>query len=250
MLSWLSPELVWGLVPRFVGVLFIIAFGSLIPQLSALIGSRGLGPITRRLDMARREFPGLRRFLEFPTLLWIDSSDRTLRVMPWLGVACGVLCVYGGPLSPWAHGLGWLLWLSLEPAMLIFPWDTMLQEVGFLSIFLPAVHALPRLEASSLPYPAVAFMVRFLVLRLMLGFGKVKFIGTTRQDALYLRGFFVWGTSPTPLSWYGHHLPAWLLRSMLGFMFVAEVIAPALGFFSGPLRLVAFALLASLIARV
>jgi hypothetical protein len=251
MFEWsIAPELVWGLIPRLVGVLYIIAFGSLAPQLRTLIGSRGLGPVKPRLEMARRDYPGLRRFLDFPTLLWINSSDRSLTIMPWLGVACGAVCVYGGPLAPWAHALGWLLWLSLEPAMLIFPWDTMLQEVGFLSLFLPGVEALPKLTAESLPYPAVAFMFRFLVLRLMLGFGKVKFIGTKREDSLYLRGFFVWGTSPTPLSWFAHHLPAWLLRSMLGFMFVAEVIAPMLGFFAGPLRLISFALLAALMIGI
>jgi hypothetical protein len=243
--SLIAPALVWGLVPRLIGVLYIIAFGSLIPQLTALIGSEGLGPIGMRLDRARRDFPGLRRFVDFPTLLWISSNDRTLRVIPWLGVAGGLICVYGGPCAPWAQGFCALLWLSLEPAMLIFPWDTMLQEAGFLTLFLPNVQPLPALEAVSAPYPAAAFMVRFLVLRLMFGFGKVKFVGSRKQDALYLRGFFVW-CAPTRLGLLAHHWPAWLLRGFLGFMFAAEVIAPVLGFFTGPLRLVSFAMLVSL----
>lgn len=244
-----SPEIVWGVLPRLIGVLFIIAFGSLVPQLTAMIGSRGLGPITRRLEQVRRDYPGMRRFHMYPTLLWLNSSDRTLQIIPWLGVACGAVCIYGGPLSPFAHIAGWLLWLSLEPALLIFPWDTMLQEVAFLSIFLPTAKALPSLEASTLPYPAVAFMFRFLVLRLMLGFGKVKFLGSKRDDALYLRGFFAW-SAITPVAWYAHHLPAFLLRAMLAFMFVGEVIAPILGFFTGPLRLVSFAFLTSLMVAI
>ena len=34
------------------------------------------------------------------------------------GIACGALCVVGGPLDFWAHLMAWLLWLALEPAAL------------------------------------------------------------------------------------------------------------------------------------
>ena len=115
----LPPELVWGLVPRFVGVVYIIAFAGLLPQLLALIGGTGLGPMPPRLAAAKRDFPGWRRFHSFPTLLWLNSSDFTLRLLPSLGIAAGALCVYGGPLAPAAHFCAWLIWLSLEPLGLI-----------------------------------------------------------------------------------------------------------------------------------
>jgi hypothetical protein len=245
-----APELIWGLIPRFVGIIYMIAFGAIAPQLLGMIGTRGLGPIQQRLAAAKRDFPGPRRFFNFPTILWWWNSDTALRIIPWLGVAAGAFCVYGGPYAIYAHALAWLLWLSLEPAALIFPWDTMLQEAGFIALFLPAVEPLPSLEASALPWPSVAFMFRWFVLRLMLGFAKVKFIGTTKGDQLYLRGFFVWAPSPTPLAWYGHHLPAWMLRAMVHFMFVAEAIAPLLGLFAGPVRLVSFALLLGLMIGI
>jgi hypothetical protein len=182
-------------------------------------------------------------------VLWLSHSDRTLRIIPWLGIAAGAVCVYGGPLAPAAHVLDWILWLSLEPALLIFPWDTMLQEAGFLSLLLPNVEALPNLNVSTLPYPAVAFLFRFFVLRLMLGFGKVKFLGSKRDDALYLRGFFAW-SAVTPLAWFAHHLPAFVLRAMLYGMFVCEVIAPLLGFFAGTPRLISFAMLTGLMVAI
>jgi hypothetical protein len=245
----LPPELVWGLVPRFIGVIYIIAFAALLPQLPTLIGSTGLGPMPVRLAAYKRDFPGLRRFHSFPTLFWLNSSDTMVRLMPVLGIAAGALCVYGGPLAPFAHFSAWLLWLSLEPAMLIFPWDTMLQEAGFLALFLPNVEPLPQLTSSSLPYPSVAFVFRFFVLRLMLGFGKVKFLGSKRDDSLYLKGFFAW-SSVTPLAWMAHHLPAWILRLMLYGMFVSEVVAPMLGFFAGPTRLLSFAMLVGLMVAI
>jgi hypothetical protein len=248
--SVLPPELVWGLIPRFVGVLHVLAFASLIPQVELMLGSRGLVPAPERLARIRRDFPGLRRFFEYPTVLWLCSSDRAVRTIPWLGVLCGLCAIVGGPVGYAALALAWLLWLSLESAALIFPWDTMLQEVGFLVLFVPVAPLLPSVAASELPLPTVAFMFRWLVLRLMWGFGKLKFIGAKKDDALYLRGFFVWMPSPTRLAWFGHHAPQWMLRNMLYFMFAAEVIAPLLGFFSGPLRLVSFALLTGLMLGI
>jgi len=73
--------------------------------------------------------------------------------------------VFGGSLAPYAHAAAWLLWLSLEPCTLIFPWDTMLMAAGFLTLFLPTVPALPELTVSTLPYPSVSFIIRFFVSR-------------------------------------------------------------------------------------
>jgi Lipase maturation factor len=109
----------------------------------------------------------------------------------------------------------------------------MLEEIGFLVLFLPATQLLLDVRASALPLSSVAFMLRWFVLRLLFGFGKEKFIGARKSDLLYLRGFFVWMPPPTPLGWLAHHAPAWALRSMLGFMLCAEVIAPVLGLSRG-----------------
>lgn len=246
----LAPELVWGLIPRFVGFLYVLAFAALAPQVGVTLSSRGLIPIARRLDRVRGDFPGLRRLLEYPSVMWLSASDRTLHALPWIGVACGLLAIYGGPFGYAALVLAWLIWLSFEPAGLIFPWDTMLQEVGFLVLFVPLAPALPELHASALPLPTVAFMFRWLVLRLMLGFGKLKFIGSKREDKLFLQGFFVWLPLPTPLAWYAHHAPRFVLKLSLAFMFFAEVVAPILGFFTGPLRLVSFATLSALMVGI
>jgi hypothetical protein len=250
MLELLTAELVWGLIPRFVGVIYLLAFGALIPQHEVMPGARRLAPLGLLRARIRRDFPGVRRYFEFPTLLWLSDGELTQRGLLWLGALCGAYAVYGGPYAFYALLLAWIVWLSIEPRGLIFPWDTMLQEVGFLVLFLPAGRALPSLLASALPLPSVAFVFRWFVLRLVLGFGKDKFVGTTKQDLLYLRGFFVWMPLPTPLGWYAHHAPAWFLRASLGFMFFAEIVAPVLGLFAGPLRVVAFVSLVALMAGI
>jgi hypothetical protein len=246
----LAPQLVWGLFPRLVGVIYILGFGALIPQIRVLCGSTGYIPIHDWLSRVRRDFPGLRRFFDYPTLLWLNDSEWMVRAMPVAGVLCGLGAIYGGALGFWSLLLGWMLWLSLEPAGIIFPWDTMLMEVGFLALFLPGTEPLPGLEASALPLPSVAFMVRWLVLRLMVGFGKEKFLSVTKSDLLYLRGFFVWMPLPTSLGWRGHHAPPWFLKASLAFMFFAEIIAPVLGLFAGPLRLASFVAMVGLMAGI
>ncbi len=248
--SGLAPELVWGLVPRFVGLLYVLAFGALSFQIVGIIGTRGAAPLPARLAATRRDFPGIRRFFEFPTVFWFNASDAMLRLVPLVGVACGLAAMYGGAIGYAGLALGWLLWLSVEPAGLIFPWDTMLQEAGFLALFTPWVEPLPALVTSALPLPTVTFMFRWLVLRLMLGFAKVKFIGTEQGDSMYLRGFLIWAPLPTPLAWWGHHAPRWVLKASLAFMFVAEAIAPVLGFFEGAPRVISFALLTALMLGI
>jgi hypothetical protein len=208
------------------------------------------GALLELAQRLRRDFPGLRRFIEFPSFMWLSNSELTLRAAPIVGTLAGVCAIVGGPFGTWGLVVGWILWLSLETRGLIFPWDTMLQEVGFLVLFLPATQLLPDLRASALPLPSVAFALRWFVLRLMLGFGKEKFLGARKSDQLYLRGFFVWMPLPTPLGWLAHHAPAWMLRGMLAFMAFAEVVAPILGLFAGPLRLVSFAALVMLMVGI
>jgi hypothetical protein len=252
-MSWsgMDPELVWGLIPRFVGMLYIVAFATLIPQHYLMPGGSSYWPISEVHARMRRDLPGIRRFFDFPSLLWLNSSDFTLQLMPWVGLVCGAIAVYGGPYAFYALILAWMLWLSLEYRGLIFPWDTMLQEVGFLILFVPTVDPLPSWHTSTLPLPSVAFMMRWFVIRLMWGFGKEKFIGAnSKSDLLYLRGFMVWMPLPNPLGWLAHHLPAQALRAMYVFMFVAEVIAPFLGFFTGPVRVVSWVIMSSLMLGI
>ena len=71
-----------------------------------------------RLSRRVRAIPpsGIRRFFEFPTVFWLHASDSTIRLVPWLGVFAGVLACYGGPIGYVGLVLGWMLWLSVEPA--------------------------------------------------------------------------------------------------------------------------------------
>jgi Lipase maturation factor len=245
-----SPALIWGLVPRIVSVLFVIAFASLAGQVLGLVGSRGISPAAAQLEAMRNNFPGLRRFVRLPTLLWLSCSDRTLWALPRLGMLLGAYAAYGGPGSSLALGVCWAIYLSLDVCALMFPWDCLLLEAGFLTLFLPALPALPVLEAQVLPLPMAAFAFRFLLVRLMWGFAKLKFIGTKPGDSLYLRGFLAWMPICTPLGFRLQHAPAWLLRVAYAFMWYVEVICPGFVFFRGIPRVLAALGLSSLMAGI
>lgn len=235
----LSPELAWGLFIRSLGLIFLISFLSLSVQIVRGAGREGGMPIARRLAKIREDFPGPRRFLYFPTLLWISDRDGMLRLLTLVGIAASVLVIYGGEHSFWALLACYVCYLSLDMAIgLIFPWDCMLFEATLLALFLPPTHALPNLEAVAAPAPILSWAYRLLIFRLMFGFGKQKFMGATLKDMAYLRGFLVAQPLPNVLGWYAQKAPLWMLQGLVIFMFLVEVPIAFFAFFPGDLSII------------
>lgn len=245
-----GPLFIWGLVSRSIGLTLLIAFVSIAPQVIALAGRNGLLPIAEALRAQERDFPSWRRFIYFPSLLWINSSDRMLRALVALGVVASASIVIGGPQVPWAFALCYLVYLSLDRALcLIYPWESALFEAAFWGAFLPATALLPQLESMSAPHPAAAWAFRLLAFRVLFGFGKHKFLGATLQDRTFLRGFFILQPLPTQLGWLSHSLPLRVHVLGLVALFVLELIAPFTVFAPGPLtELTAFAVIGLMIA--
>ena len=245
MAGWLAldPLLVWGLLPRGLGLVFLISFVSLSFQVLPFAGAQGAMPIARTLACIRRDFPSWRRCYYFPTLLWLCASDRMLRALTYVGFGAALGVVIGGPWSRVALLLCYLCYLSLDLAMaLIFPWDCLLFECTLLALLLPATHGLPELGAVAAPVPALCWAYRLLLFRLLLGFGKQKFLGSRAKDLAYLKGFLVNQPLPSKLGWYAQKLPLPLLEAAVLFMFVVEVPAAFLALAPGPLSLVCAAL--------
>lgn len=235
----LDPLLVWGLFPRALGIVFLISFVSLLPQVGPIAGETGMVPIGRRLGRMREHF-GWRAVLYVPTLLWIDSRDATLKLLTVLGIGASIWAIVGGPGAWLALPLCWLLYVSLDAAIgLVFPWDALLLEASFFAIFLPPTLALPELAAVAAPAPAIAWVYRLLIFRVLFGFGKLKFFGSKPEDLDYLKGFLLNQPLPSPLGWLAQGLPVALLKLAMIFMFVVELIVPFFVFFPGTLSIVA-----------
>lgn len=228
-----SPLLIWGWFTRGVGLVFFASFASLSLQVLPIAGSSGIAPFAPTLRAMRRDF-GRRALGYFPTLLWLNESDAALQWIPRVGMAAGLLVIAGGPLSPVALALCYVLYLSLDrPMGLVYPWDSLLCEVGFWGMFLPPLQWLPQLQATAAPAPALAWVFRILLFRVMFGFGKQKFLGTSARDSGFLQGFYIRQPLPTVAGWYAHRLPMVVHRAALLIMFFIEVPLPFAVFVPG-----------------
>lgn len=225
------------LFPRLLGVVYLVAFASLLSQVLGLYGSRGILPVAEYLQ-AVRDAVGNDCYRICPTLFWFRCSDTSLAVGCLLGVALSLLLAAGfGPI-PLLIPL-WVLYLSYTSAgqeFLSYQWDALLLETGFMTIFLPLAQDAP---------PVVVFAYRFFLFRFMLSSGLVKLMSGDRTwRDLSAMEYHYW-TQPLPnrVAWYVGHLPPVVQRfSTLATLFL-ELAVPflALGAQSG--RLAGFCLL-------
>lgn len=236
----LSTELLWGLFTRSLGIIYIIAFISMFKNVLFFSGSNGIIPLENLLKRIRSDFPSWKRFLYFPTLLWISARDSALRSFLLIGIASAVLVIYGGSLSPYALLICWLVFLSYDIVFdMRFPWECLLFEAGFLALFLPALDALPQFTMQEAPMPLLSFAYRWLVFRVLIGFGKIKFSKGWREHLDYIKHFLIIQPIPSPIGWYLYHLPLILFKTALYALFFVEIIAPFMVFFNGIPRLIA-----------
>src|SRR2546421_7040551 len=133
-----SYELTRWVFLRALGVVYLIAFLSLWPQLRGLIGPQGILPAQDLLAAARRQLGG-ERFHLVPTLFWIDGGPTALHLACALGVFCSVLLILNVAPLPSLVFL-WVLYLSLAAVgreFLAYQWDVLLLEAGVLAMLFP-----------------------------------------------------------------------------------------------------------------
>ncbi len=215
--------------PKLLGAIFAIAFASMLPQIAGLIGSNGILPAAQFLTRAAESF-GASRYWHFPTVFWLGSSDLALRLVCAAGIVSAVLLI-AGVQQRGALIVCYVLYLSLVTVgqdFLSFQWDILLLEAGFLAIFLGYS-------------PAIVWMFRWLLFRLMLLSGAVKLLSgdPAWRTLTALQFHYQTQPLPTPLAWYAQQLPAWFQRASVAAMFAIELGAPFLIF--APRRLRVFA---------
>jgi hypothetical protein len=228
---------------RGLGLVYLTAFLSAWVQIHGLVGSRGIVPVADYL--AARQRHGLGSFAEFPTLCWLDASDRSLSLQCAAGVGLSCLVVLGVAPAP-ALALLWLLHLSITTAGNLFfayQWDTLLQETGLLAIFYAPATLLPRATRETQPSRLVRWLLLWLLFRLIFGSGISKLMShdPTWRDLTALQ--FHYETQPLPpwTAWYAHQLPGVLQRFSCLLTLVIELLVPWFVLGSRRCRLVMFA---------
>ncbi len=214
---------------RVLAVIYAIAFGSLIGQITGLLGARGILPVGDYLK-AVTEGSGGMRFFYVPTLFWINASDAALVGVCWAGVVVAAMVLLGF-FERAGLAVLFVLYLSLSAAgqeFLSFQWDALLIEAGFLAIF----------SGNS---RVIVWLFRWLVFRLMFLSGAVKVLShDPTWRGLTAMSFHYW-TQPLPnrIAWYMAQLPGWFQGMSTGMVLGIELGIPFLIF--GPRRMRIFA---------
>jgi hypothetical protein len=211
---------------RLLGVVFAVAFASLLPQLPGLVGSQGILPVSETLrSIASDPALGPNRFWILPTLCWISSSNAFVLGLAVAGLLVSAALALELGTVPCLIAL-WALYLSLAAVcreFLWFQWDGLLLEAAFLGMFL-----LPRGE----PSRGAVRSTRWLLFRLLVASAAVKLTSgdSAWRDLTALRYHYETQPIPTPVAWYFHQLPLALHRACAGITFLVEGLVPVLIF--------------------
>jgi hypothetical protein len=236
-------------VLRLLGLIYLMAFLTLVSQGPALIGRNGLLPVSDLLDDVVAQL-GSRAagFWELPSLFWLADSDVALLAAGWVGVALSLLVLAG-----YANALILLTLCLLQisianvgQSFYAFGWELQLVETGFLCVFL-----CPLLDGRPFPRrppPAmVIWLLRWLAVRIMWGAGLIKLRGDPCwQDLTCLDFHFETQPVPSPLTLLFHALPPWAHKGGVLFNYLVELAAPFFVFGTRPMRYAAGALMVSL----
>ena len=221
---------------RLLAVIYLIAFVSLGVQILGLVGSHGILPAGDYLERLHARF-GNDAYWRFPTLAWLDSSDRFLQLLCWGGAGVSVLVILRIAPGPLLFLL-WVIYMSLYrvgQTFLSFQWDLLLLEAGFLGILFASWKPWPRLSTDSRPSPLVRWMIVWLLFRLMFSSGVVKLLDESDTNPTWanltaLDYHYETQCIPNAGAWYAHHLPDWFQKFSVLSMFAIEIGAPFLFF--------------------
>ncbi len=214
---------------RLLGLVYLVAFASLAPQILGLIGADGLLPAAGYLDRAH-ELWGAAAYYRLPTLLWLGSSDSFLVGVCWVGMALSVAAMAG--IVPRAvFPALWVCYLALVVAgqdFLAFQWDVLLLETGLLAaVYSPAASRM-RLGAGHEPRAAERWLVWGLAFKLTFLSGVTKLLSgdATWRGLTALAYHYETQPIPTWLGWYAHNAPEWFGTLAIGVMFFIELVVP------------------------
>ena len=227
---------------RSIGLIYFSAFFALLFQIRGLIGSQGILPVADYLQSLSG--PTLLRLWFAPTLLWMNSSDRMLMTLCWIGlIASVILFLNVGPRAMLV--ICFLCFLSFVTAAQDFSSyqsDGMLLEAGFLSIFLAPSGFLPGWGAKHPPMRAAILLLLWEWFRIYFESGVVKLASgdPTWRNFTAMYEYYQNGPLPTWIGWYLQHLPHWFHIATAAMTLIMELLLVWLVFLSRRWRIICF----------
>ncbi len=230
------------MILRLLGVIYAVAFLVAINQILPLIGSNGLLPVNIYLHRITEAVGSAGAgFMRLPSIFWFGHSDNTLLIFAWIGFALSLVVIAGYANVPILFIL-WFLYMSfvhVGQEWYGYGWEIQLTETGFLAIFLCPLWDARPFPKRTPPFPIIV-LFRWLIFRIMLGAGLIKF----RGDEIWRNGtalYYHFETQPLPgpLSRWFHFLPRAFLKAGVWFNWLAELAAPFFVFRPRIARLIA-----------
>jgi hypothetical protein len=201
----------WIFLRALAGIYFS-AFFSLLFQIEALNGPRGILPADRFL-IAVRGAMGSLRFWYAPTLFWLSSGSHMMIAIVWIGLISSVaaLCNLWPRLSLFICFVCFLSFVSAAQAFSSYQSDSMLLEAGFLALFFAPRGALPGWGISKPASRASLFLLEWEWFRIYFESGLVKLLSgdTQWRNLTAMDEYYQNGPLPTWIGWYIEHLPHW-----------------------------------------
>jgi predicted DCC family thiol-disulfide oxidoreductase YuxK len=229
---------------RLLGIVFLIAFLSLLAQITLLVGERGL----LSADAYFRAVP----WLAAPSLFRLGASDAALRAGGITGAVLSLGLVFG--IAPrWCLIALWALYLSFVHAgqeFFAFQWDNLLLESALFALLVAPPGLRPRYAPS--PHPVAVFLMLWLLFRLHVESGLAKLLlgDPTWRDLSAMASYYETAPLPTPLAWWAHQMPLWAHRLCGAYVYAAELVLPFFLWASAPLRALAFGALVAMQASI
>jgi lipase maturation factor 1 len=228
---------------RAVGVIYFSAFYSLAFQIRGLLGPDGLLPAGEYLKTVAKYFSAA-RYWYAPTLLWLDSSDRALMILCWLGMIASLLLV----LNSWPRGtlaVCFILFLSFVTAAQDFSGyqsDGMLLSAGIICLFFAPRGFRPGWGAAEPPSRASLFLLQLVWFSIYFDSGIAKYFGgdPSWRNFTAMDEYYQNGPLPTWIGWYVQHLPEWFHASAAVFTIVAELLLVWMVFLPRRFRIICF----------
>jgi hypothetical protein len=222
-----------SVILRLLGFVYCVAFLVAAQQIVPLVGKNGLLPAETFLLRIEAHFGSrFAGFVELPSLFWLNVSDKFLVVTAWLGVGLSLIVLLGYANALLMAAL-WALYMSfvhIGQDWYSYGWEIQLLETGFLAIFL-----CPLLDGR--PFPrrpppvAVIWLFRWLIFRIMIGAGMIKWRGDACwRDLTCLYYHYETQPIPNPLSWWLHFRPHWFHKFGVFWNHITEIVVPWLAF--------------------
>jgi hypothetical protein len=202
-------------VPRWIflralGAIYFSAFFSLLFQIAALNGPRGILPAQRYLSAVQNQIGSL-RFWYVPSLFWLSSGSHMMLAVVWIGLIASLAVFFNAwpRLSLFLCLICFMSFVTAAQDFSSYQSDGMLLEAGFIALFFAPRGLWPGWGTDRPVARASLFLLQWEWFRIYFESGVVKLLSGDPEWRHYtaMDEYYQNGPLPTWIGYYIQHLP-------------------------------------------